>query len=117
MKKYIVTTHLSWYNHHDAIVSKTITEEQLKKYRNILRIISKGIKETGWNWFNILPEKWDGYENKYVPDVYEIKRQFVENFGAEPSLDEILGFHRLFTQGGADRIEKIELFEVKPVKL
>lgn len=117
MKKYIVTVKLSWYNHHESTVSKKINEEQLKKYRNILRIISKGVNNTQWNWFSSLPEKWDGYEKKYVPNVYEIKRIFVENFYEEPSLDEIIGFHKLFVSCGADRIEKIELFEVNPIEI
>lgn len=117
MKKYIVTLRLCWYNKHDATVSKTINEEQLEKYRNTLRIISKGIKKTGWNWFSPLPEKWEGHEKGYVPDDYVIKTKFAENFDAQLSLDEILDFHRTFIPGGAERIDKIELFEIKPIEL
>lgn len=117
MKKYIANIDLEWQNHYSSTISVTITDEQLKQYRNILKVVVKGIDNTYWNWFNKLPEKFDGYKMKYVPDVAEIKRIFVENFGAEPSLDEIIGFHRIFTQSGADRISKIELFELKPAKI
>ena len=96
--------------------SMNITKEDFEHYKDIFKVVNEVSEEhpQAWNWFNRLPDKWDG--SKFVDDKWLISKTFEDNFGVKMNADHIIDFYKRFTPRGGGRISNIKLFEIKEVE-
>ena len=85
-------------------ITKDITLNDLIKFSNLASFINKNSSNNHWNWFNRLPDEWDG--ERYVIDTYRICKHMDENFGYKvEDVNLIKEFFLRFTPHGCDGIE------------
>lgn len=97
----------------------------LAKFSNFLIMLKKNLNYTQWNWFNILPSKWNG--TQYELDRVLLKIQFQKKFGfnfeeylkdsVDGPINSFKEFFSRFTPDGADAITGIHLYEVKEIEI
>jgi hypothetical protein len=86
----------------------------LEKFKDLIKAINTQSKTT-WNWFDRLPDKWNG--ERYVRDYWMINRKMKENFGQEFDAHLVEEFYKRFTPRGGDRIESVKLYKVEEIEL
>lgn len=106
------------YETGEKIYIDNFSLNDLAKFSNFLIMLKKNLNYTQWNWFNVLPSKWNG--TQYELDRVLLKIQFQKKFGfnfEDYLKDSFEEFFYRFTPGGADSITGIHLYEVKELEI
>ena len=98
--------------------SPTITQEislnDLTKFANLAEMINKNSGGKTWNWFNRLPDKWDG--ERYVLDTWRLCKHMEEHFDYKvEDINLVKEFFLRFTPHGCNGIEWIKFFKVEEI--
>ena len=106
-----IRTHKSY----STITTTTeITLNDLGKFANLASIINKNSDNKTCNWFNKLPNKWNG--KRFVLDTWMIDIKMKEWFGYHVTdFNLIEEFFDRFTPEGCDNIEWIKFFKVEEI--
>ena len=103
----------NWENG-SPIITHDITLTDLTKFANLAAMINKNSGKKTWNWFDRLPDKWDG--NRYVLDTWMLCKQMEENFNYKvEDVNLVKEFFLRFTPHGCDGIECIKFFKVEEI--
>jgi len=101
----------------DSTITYPITENDFKKFANLISAINKNSGNNTWNWFgkgNGLPEIWDG--TRYSIDFWRICNMMKENFNyTVEDINLIKEFYIRFTPRGCDGIRYIKIFKVEEI--
>ena len=118
-KNYKVIITLCNWDGGNVNCSTDITEDELNKFRPVMKVINDKCQSNTWNWFERLPEIWDNDFKSYDYDKWRIKNSFDSWFGSDYGLtaDDVIAFYEKFTPHGADGIDKIEVFKCETVSL
>jgi len=122
--KFIIEIAVENYDGEQYVYAKDFTLNDLVKFAGLIELMKKNIDHTTWNWFNGLPEIWDG--NRYVLDINKLELDFESNWGfkyADTCTDNSFGestnfikeFYLRFTPSGADRINDIKVYKVTEI--
>ena len=118
-KNYKVIITLCNWDSGNVARTTDITEDELNKFRPAMKAINDKCPSNTWNWFDHLPEIWNGDSKKYEYDKWGIEDSFDSWFGSGTGLtaDDVIAFYKKFTPHGADGIEKIEVLRYEYVEL
>lgn len=95
-------------------ITKEITLNDLIKFSNLASMINKNSGGKTWNWFNHLPDTWDG--KRYVLDTWRLCKHMDEHFGYKvEDINLVKEFFLRFTPHGCDGIEWIKFFKVEEI--
>lgn len=114
MTEFQIQININNYNESNRTVARKVKLEELEEFKEIIKAINLNLNVTTWNWFNRLPDTWNG--EKYVDNNYIIGKHFEENFGVAVQVDMIKKFFRKFNLYG-DRIDSIKLYKIEEVNL
>lgn len=113
MNKFLIEIDVTNYDKDNCKMSRSITLDEISEYKFLIKVINKNSGNKTWNWFECLPEKWDG--EKYIDDDWLISHRFNENFQYNLPDKLIKKFFKKFTPNGADRINYIKLYKVEEI--
>ena len=103
----------NWENG-SPIITHDITLTDLTKFSNLAEMINKNSGGKSWNWFDRLPDKWDG--NRYVLDTWMLCKQMEENFNYKvEDVNLVKEFFLRFTPHGCGNIDWIKFFKVEEI--
>jgi len=88
--------------------SLTTSLEDIEKYKDIIRGVNS--RRTNWNWFNHIPDTWDG--EKYVTDNWLLTRHIEEKLGIDIKPELFIEFFKKYSPNGADGIKYIKAYRV-----
>ena len=95
-------------------ITKEISLNDLTKFANLATMIDKNSGGKTWNWFNHLPETWDG--ERYVLDTLALCKHMEENFDYKvEDINLVKEFFLRFTPHGCDGIEWVKFFKVEEI--
>jgi len=95
-------------------ITKEITLNDLIKFSNLASMINKNSGGKTWNWFNHLPNNWDG--KRYVLDTWRLCKHMDEHFGYKvEDVNLVKEFFIRFTPHGCDGIEWVKFFKVEEI--
>jgi len=96
------------------IITKEISLNDLGKFTELIKKINQNSGNKTWNWFNGLPDKWDG--KHYVLDTWLLCKRMEEWFDYKVNdVNLIKEFFLRFTPHGCDGIEYIKIFKVEEI--
>ena len=96
-------------------ITKEISLNDFTKFFNLAEMINKNYGGKIWNWFNCLPDKWDG--KNYVLDTWRLCKHMEENFGYKvEDVNLVKEFFLRFTPNGCDGIEWIKFFKIEEIE-
>ncbi len=105
------------YNGGSQTITHPISENDFKKFANLISAINNNSGNQTWNWFGKghgLPEKWDG--KHYVLDIWGLCNHMEENFNYKvEDINLVKEFFLRFTPRGCDGIEYIKIFKVEEI--
>lgn len=114
--KYQIQIKTHNYNRGSSTITKDITSEDLENFKELIKTINLNSNKNTWNWFDIIPKKWDG--NKYVIDVWKICSHIKEKFEyTVTDVNLIIDFFNKFTHNGCDGISNIKIFKVEELEI
>lgn len=117
--KYQIQIKRGTWSNGTTVITKSITLEEIDKYKELIQVINNNANHNTWNWFGdtkILPDTWNG--EKFVIDTRELKNHMKKAFDYELTDPNILiDFTMKFLNCGADRIDYIKIFKVEEVEL
>ena len=95
-------------------ITKKISLNDLTKFSNLAAMINKNSGGKTWNWFDHLPDRWDG--NRYVLDTWKLCKHMEEHFGYKvEDINLVKEFFQRFTPHGCGGIEYIKFFKVEEI--
>ena len=107
-----IKTH-NW-SRRSEIITKEISLNDLTKFSNLAEMINKNSGGNTWNWFDHLPETWNG--NMYILDIWRLCKHMDEHFGYKvEDINLVKEFFLRFTPHGCDGIEWIKFFKVEEI--
>ena len=102
------------YETGDTTYNKEVTLTDLERFKDLIHVINTQSKTT-WNWFDRLPDKWDG--EKFVRDYWLLNHKMKEKFGQEFDTGLVEEFFKRFTPRGGERIDSIKIYKVEEIEL
>ena len=120
-KEYHLVIKVSGYANGSAKLTYSITEEDIEVFKDLIKCILENSRNSDnqpsnkyWNWFDRIPDKWDGLT--YVDDDWSVEYQFENVFGQKFKSSVIKSFFRRFTPHGADRISDIRVYKCEEIE-